>query len=140
PLKEQVEKIRAVRAAVDAAGIPLVINARTDILLAKHGDSATRFERSLERLNAYHAAGADCLFAPGISDAQTIERLASALKGPLNILAHIGTPSLRDLKRLGVKRVSFGSGPSRVALGSLRRIVREIRDNGTYKALETEAV
>jgi 2-methylisocitrate lyase-like PEP mutase family enzyme len=140
PLNQQIEKIRAIRAAVDAAGIPLVINARTDILLEKHGDSATRFERSLERLNAYYAAGADCLFAPGISDPQTIERMASTVKGPLNILATIGTPSLRDLKRMGVKRVSFGSGPSRVALGALRRIARDIRDNGTFKALETEAV
>ena len=58
PLTEQLGKIRAVKAAADASGIPLVLNARTDIFLAKHGDESTRFDRAVERLNAFHDAGA----------------------------------------------------------------------------------
>jgi 2-methylisocitrate lyase-like PEP mutase family enzyme len=140
PLDEQLAAIRAVKAAAGASGIPLVLNARTDIFLAKHGDESTRFDRAVERLNAFHEAGADCLFAPGVADAKTIGRLTSAVKGPLNILATIGTPSIPELKRLGVRRVSLGSGTQRVTLGTLRRFARQIRDEGTLTPLETEAV
>jgi 2-methylisocitrate lyase-like PEP mutase family enzyme len=135
PLPEQLEKIRAVKAAG-----PIFLNARTDIYLANHGDESTRFERTVNRLNAFHEAGADCLFAPGIADAETIGKLAAALEGPLNILATVGTPSIPELKRLGVRRVSLGSGTQRVTLGSLQRFVRQIRDEGKLTALATDAV
>lgn len=140
PLPRQLETIRNIVAAAKASGVPLVLNARTDIFLAKLGDEATRFDRAVERLNAFHAAGADCLFAPGVTDAETIGRLAAAVKGPLNILAGIGTPTIPELKRLGVRRLSTGSGTSRVALGALRRFVRQMRDDGTLTPLATEAV
>jgi 2-methylisocitrate lyase-like PEP mutase family enzyme len=140
PLGEQIATIRAVRAAGDAAGVPLAINARTDIFLANHGDPATRFQRTLDRLNAFHDAGADCLFVPGVTDAETIGRLAAAVRGPLNILASAGSPSIGEMKKLGVRRVSLGSGPSRVALGALQRLVTTLRDEGTFAPLETEAV
>jgi 2-methylisocitrate lyase-like PEP mutase family enzyme len=140
PLDRQLESIRAVRAAGDSAGVPIVLNARTDIFLAKIGDPSTRFERAVERLNAYRAAGADCLFAPGVIDMLTIMRLVSSVDGPLNILATVGSPSISELQRAGVRRVSFGSGPSRVALGNFRRFVRALRADGIMKPLETEAI
>ncbi|HVV45136.1 MAG TPA: isocitrate lyase/phosphoenolpyruvate mutase family protein [Bryobacteraceae bacterium] len=139
-LPQQLESIRAVKKVVDQAGMPFVLNARTDIFLAKHGEESTRFDRAVERLNAFREAGADCLFAPGVADAETIGRLVKAVQGPLNILVTIGTPPLAGLKRLGVKRVSTGSGPSRVALGALRRFARQVRDEGSWKPLEAEAV
>ncbi len=140
PLPQQLETIRKVIAAAKGAGVPLVLNARTDIYLAKHGDESTRFDRAVERLNAFREAGADCLFAPGVTDRETIGRLASALKGPLNILAGIGMPTIPELKKLGVRRLSVGSGTSRVALGALRRFARQIRDEGTLTPLATEAI
>jgi 2-methylisocitrate lyase-like PEP mutase family enzyme len=140
PLEEQLEKIREVKNAIEASGVPIVLNARTDIFLAKHGDEATRFERAVERLNAYHEAGADCLFAPGVADAATIGRLTATLKGPLNILATVGTPPVPELQRLGVKRLSLGSGTHRVVLGALRRFARRIRDEGTLTPLATDAI
>jgi 2-methylisocitrate lyase-like PEP mutase family enzyme len=140
PLAEQMDKIRAIKRATEAAGIPFVLNARTDIFLAKHGDESTRLERAVDRLNAFHEAGADCLFAPGVADSKTIERLVTELKGPLNILATIGTPSVPELKRLGVRRLSLGSGSQRVALGALQRLARRIRDEGTLTPLATDAV
>ena len=139
PLPEQLEKIRAIRTAVQA--LPgFVLNARTDIFLAKHGDETTRVDRAVERLNAYRDAGADCLFAPGVADAETIGRLTKAVKGPLNILATIGTPPVAELQRLGVRRVSLGSGPSRVSMGALQRFARKLRDEGSFEPLATEAV
>jgi 2-methylisocitrate lyase-like PEP mutase family enzyme len=136
PLTEQVDRIRAVK----ASGFPLVLNARTDIFLAKHGAEATRFDRAVERLNAFYDAGADCLFAPGVTDAETIGRLVGAVKGPLNILAGIGTPSISELQRLGVRRLSLGSGTHRVTLGTLQRFARRIRDEGTLTQLASDAV
>jgi 2-methylisocitrate lyase-like PEP mutase family enzyme len=139
PLDQQLETIRAVRAVCAGEGVPLVINARTDIFLAKHGDEVTRFDRAAERLNAFHEAGADSLFAPGLYDAPSISRMAAAVNGPLNVLVTAGSPSIAELKALGVRRVSIGSGPSRIALGSLQRFLRTLRDEGTFPALATEA-
>lgn len=139
-IEEQTKIIAAVREAARGAGVNLVINARTDIYLAQNGDESTRFERTVERLNAYRAAGADCLFAPGVKDGDTIGRLVKALNGPLNVLAVPGSPSIVEMKNLGVARVSFGGGPSRLALGAVRRFMRELRAYGTFGTLANEAI
>jgi 2-methylisocitrate lyase-like PEP mutase family enzyme len=140
PLSTQVETIRTIRSVTSREGVPMVINARTDIFLAKHGDPATRFDRAVERLNAFHTAGADCLFAPGVHDPETIGRLAQAVQGPLNVLAGAGSPSIPQMKALGVRRVSLGSGPSRVALGGFRRFLNTLQSEGTFEGLANEAI
>jgi len=128
--------VRAVRDAVPG----MVINARTDIFLNAIGEEATRFDRAVERLNTYRDAGADCLFAPGVRDRDTIARLVGAVRGPLNILAVAGSPPLADLEKLGVARVSVGSGPMRATLGLVDRIARELHDHGTYSAMTDGAI
>ena len=131
-LSLQIEKIKALKEAAASLGVNLVLNARTDIYLAGVGEPATRLKRTVERLNAYRQAGADCLFAPGVKDRETIASLAKEVNGPLNILAVAGTPPLAELERLGVARVSCGSGPMRATLGLLRRIVKQLREEGSY--------
>ncbi len=79
----QLAKIRAIRQVAAATNVPLVINARTDIYWLGIGDANDRFTATIERLRAYRAAGADCLFVPGVTDAETIGRLARAIDGPL---------------------------------------------------------
>ncbi len=135
-LAPQIAAIRGIRAAFPH----MVINARTDILLNAIGEEATRFDRAVERLNAYAEAGADCLFAPGVRDRETIRRLAKAVRGPLNILATVGSPDLAEMKALGVARVSVGSGPMRATLGLVDRIAKELRDRGTYTAMVDGAI
>jgi 2-methylisocitrate lyase-like PEP mutase family enzyme len=130
-----VEKVQAVRHAADAAGIPLVINARTDVYLRQLGDPAGRFDEAVRRSNAYRKAGADCLFVPGVRDAATIGRLTGAIDGPVNILAVPGAPPVAELQRLGVRRVSVGSGAMRATLALAARIARELLDAGTYTSL-----
>ena len=98
-LPQQLDRIRAVRAA---SGM-LVINARTDIFLASHGDAATRFDRAVERLNAFLEAGADCAFAPGVEDAESIARLVQSVRGPVNILAGPSTPALSQYPPRGAR-------------------------------------
>ncbi len=97
----QAEKIRTIREVSASLGVSLVINARTDIYLMPIGPEAMRFERTVERLRAYRAAGADCLFAPGVSDRELIEKLVKAVAAPLNILITPGCPSISELQKLG---------------------------------------
>jgi 2-methylisocitrate lyase-like PEP mutase family enzyme len=131
----QMEKIRTIRKVSASLGVPLVINARTDIYLMPIGPAETRFERTVERLRAYREAGADCVFAPGIKDAETIAKLVKAVDAPLNILVTMGTPSLKALEKIGVARASIGSGTMRAAMGALRRVGKELLETGTYTSL-----
>jgi 2-methylisocitrate lyase-like PEP mutase family enzyme len=135
----QREKIRSIRDASRAAGVPLVLNARTDIYLMAIGPAETRFERTVERLTAYRDAGADCLFAPGLSDGETIGKLVKELGAPLNILTG-GCPPLGELEKLGVARASTGSGVMSATLGLVRRIGKELMERGTYSALQEGAI
>lgn len=139
-LSLQLEKIRAIGETAASLGVPLVLNARTDVYLMPIGPAETRFERTVERLRAYRKAGADCLFAPGIQDAETIAKLVKALEAPLNILVTSGSPPLRELERMGVARASTGSALMRATLGAVRRIGKELMEAGTYSSLLGGAV
>jgi 2-methylisocitrate lyase-like PEP mutase family enzyme len=134
-LAAQVRLIAQVRAASE-----IVINARTDVYLFAVGNEATRFERTVERLNAYRKAGADSLFAPGVRDPETIGRLAKAVNGPLNILATAGVPNMAELERLGVRRVSIGSGAMRASMGLTQRIAKELKEHGTFASMTDGAM
>jgi 2-methylisocitrate lyase-like PEP mutase family enzyme len=134
--EEHAAKVRAVREVGEAAGVPIVINARTDVYLAQVGLPESRFDESLRRGRLYREAGADCIFVPGLRDPATIGRLVRELGCPVNILAGPGSPSIPELEKIGVARVSFGSSPHRATLGLLRRMAHEIRQKGTYSSLE----
>jgi 2-methylisocitrate lyase-like PEP mutase family enzyme len=135
PLALQVEKIRCMCETAASLGVPLVLNARTDIYLMPIGEAATRFDRTVERLRAYHQAGADCLYPPGISDREIITKLVAALKAPINILLSPGCPSLPELEKMGVARASAGSTVMRTAMGVVRKVAQELKEKGTYDAL-----
>lgn len=138
-LQLAVEKIKAARVAAAQLRVPMVVNARTDVYLLPGGDPQAQYSEALRRLIAYRDAGADCVFAPGLKDVETIGRLVGDLQCPLNILAVPGTPPIPELEKLGVARVSLGSGPMRATLGLLRRLAEELKTAGTYNALD-EAV
>ena len=126
-----VERIRAGRAAADATGVAMVINARTDGFL-RGGKGADVFDEAVRRANAFREAGADCLFVPGVRDAETIGALAEAIDGPLNILAGAPSPPLAEMKALGVARVSIGGLLSLAAATLVRRAAEELKESGTY--------
>jgi len=134
-LELAVEKIKAAREAAVQMHAQIVINARTDMYLLPGGNPDADYSEALRRLVAFREAGADCVFAPGLKDAQTIGRLVKAVACPLNILAVPGTPSIPELEKLGVARVSVGSGPMRATLGLLRRVAEELKTSGTYSAM-----
>jgi 2-methylisocitrate lyase-like PEP mutase family enzyme len=134
------ERIRAVRAAAAEAGVPIVINARTDVFLRAVGEPTGRFEEAVRRANAYRKAGADCLFVPGVHERDLIARLAAAIDGPINVLAVGATPPVAELERLGVARVSIGGGPARAALTAVRKIAMELLERGTYEAFTKDVI
>ncbi len=136
----QAEKIRTIRETSASLGVPLVVNARTDIYLMPIGPEATRFERTAERLRAYGASGADCVFAPGVSERGLIEKLVKAVAAPLNVLVTSGCPPIPDLEKLGVRRASIGSGVMRSTLGLVRRIGKELLEKGTYSSVFEGAI
>jgi 2-methylisocitrate lyase-like PEP mutase family enzyme len=134
--ERQAERIQAARAAAQAAGVDLVINARTDVYLFQAVPPDARFDETVRRAKLYLAAGADCLFVPGVIDADTIGALVKAIDGPVNIMAGPGAPSTKQLGQLGVARVSVGPAITLAALGVTHRAAREMLERGTYGGLE----
>jgi 2-methylisocitrate lyase-like PEP mutase family enzyme len=130
------ERIAAARAAANAAGIPLVINARTDVYFDRAGAPEALFEAAATRANAYLGAGADSAFVIAVNDAAAIDRLAAAIAGPLNIVAGSGGFDVAGLAALGVKRISLATGLARAAFGAYSRALEELRDGGTLSFLE----
>jgi 2-methylisocitrate lyase-like PEP mutase family enzyme len=145
PLAEQVERIKAARRAADAQKIHLVINARTDAYWQAGVSPEEALRNTLERGKAYLESGADCIFIPGLRNPEHIRQVIEHWRGvnpqaPVNILAGPDVPSIPELTKLGVKRVSYGSGPHRAAMGLLRRIADEAKSSGTFNALVGGAV
>jgi 2-methylisocitrate lyase-like PEP mutase family enzyme len=141
PMPEQIERIQAARRAASKLNIHLVINARVDAYWQSGVALDEALRNTLERAAAYLKAGGDCIFVPGLRNPDHIRTLISHIHGaPVNILAGPGVPPLPELAKLGVKRVSYGSGPHRAAMGLLRRIAEEARTTGTYNALTEGAV
>ena len=118
----QVARIKAVRAAADAAGVPLHINARTDLFLkAEKGvDHKTLEAASLERAAAYAEAGADSYFVPGLTDPEQIARLCAAVALPVNVMS-LGKAltAVPEVAAMGAARLSFGPGPYALAMRAL---------------------
>jgi 2-methylisocitrate lyase-like PEP mutase family enzyme len=134
-LSSQVEKIRAVKEAALKTGVLLVLNARTDVYLKEVGAPGSRYDETIRRLVAYRDAGADCVFVPGLRDTETIGRLVRDVQCPVNILGGPGSPSVPELEKLGVARVTVGSSAMRATLGLVRRIAEELKSSGTYATL-----
>jgi len=140
PTIEQADRIAAAREAATTAGVPLFINARTDTYLRAVGDPAARLGATLDRAEAYLAAGADGIFVPGVADPDTIAALAAGIDAPLNIMAGPGSPAVSELTKLGVTRVSLGASIALSAYAHARRGIREVLATGTYESLGSDGL
>jgi 2-methylisocitrate lyase-like PEP mutase family enzyme len=139
-LSQEVEEIHAIREVGAGAGVPLVINARTDTFWQGKEEKAKRFAEAVRRCRAYREAGADCLFVPGLSDAETIGAFVREIGAPLNVLAGTGAPNLEELSRLGVRRLSFGSSLGRAAYGHFRKLLFLVAEGTDFESILTGAV
>ena len=122
--------VAAARAAGDAAGIPLVINARTDVYLTGAVPEEERLVATLERGAAYLEAGADCVFVPGVRDLDTLETLAREMGGPISVLGGAGGPTLAELARIGRRPGGLRPGPLGVAMAALSRAAETLLAGG----------
>jgi 2-methylisocitrate lyase-like PEP mutase family enzyme len=137
-----VEKLKAVREMSHRQGIHLVVNARTDTFLIYGLNPQDRIRETIRRANAYREGGADCIFVPDVGDldSDTISLLTKEIDAPLNIIAGANTPPLAKLEEIGVARVSLGPRPMRAALAFLRKIAKELMQEGTYDLMTGDAL
>ncbi len=125
-----VERVQAAAEAARALPFAFTLTARAENYLAGRRDLGD----TIERLQAYQAAGADVLYAPGLTSKDDIAAAVRAVNRPVNVVMGLAgaTWSLTELSAIGVRRVSVGSALSRAALGAFLRAAREMREHGTF--------
>lgn len=125
-----VERVQAAVEAARALPFPFTLTARAENLIRGVND----LDDTIERLQAYEAAGADVLYAPGLNDVETISKVTSAISKPLNALASPGNTqlSLADYKAAGAQRVSIGGALARVAAAAFLAGAKEMAEHGTF--------
>jgi 2-methylisocitrate lyase-like PEP mutase family enzyme len=136
PVADAVARIRAAREAANVAGVPIVINARTDLYIKNVGDEESRFEESVARGRAYLAAGADCFYPIALRDPPTMARLARTLAAPININVRAGSPSVAELEALGVRRASTATALPLLAMGVVRQALEQLRATRRLDAID----
>lgn len=128
-------KIEAIRNAVSRAGADLFVNARSDVFLAGLVEKSKQVEESIARGNVYARAGADGFFLPGIVQARDIEAVFNGVPLPLNAMAWPGLADATQLGKLGVRRLSAGSGISQVSWGKAATLARDFLESGRSEPL-----
>lgn len=127
-----VERIKAARKAIDDSGTPVILTARCEAWLAGDADPLST---SLERLVAFADAGADCLYAPGVTDLEEISAIVDAVAPkPVNVLVSTNNcnVTVAQLAALGVRRISVGGALARAAWGGFIAAAKEIQNGGTF--------
>ena len=126
-----VERVTAAAEAARSLPFPFVLVARAENLLHGRMD----LDDTIKRLQAFDKAGADALFAPGLTKAQDIKTVCASVRKPVNVIMGFlsSSFSVAELAALGVKRISVGSALSRTALAAFMRGAQEIREQGTFR-------
>ena len=122
------DRVRAAAEAAHGGATKLVLTGRAENYLRGNPDLAD----TIERLQAYQEAGADVLFAPGVTDFAELRTLIAAVDRPVNVLPGADTAPVAELTTIGVKRISVGGGFYWVATAAVIAAATELRDHGTY--------
>jgi 2-methylisocitrate lyase-like PEP mutase family enzyme len=130
PIEEAVTRMRAARAAIDESRTGALLVGRAENFIVNRPD----LEDTIKRLKAYSAAGADCLYAPGVRTREQITAVVNAVKPkPINLLIGFATEfTLQDIAAMGVRRVSVGGALARSAWAGFLRTARGIADQGSF--------
>ena len=123
-----VERIRAARAAIDATGSQVILVARTERLLIDNKDVKT----AIDKLVAFAAAGADCVYAPGVTKADVAAMVRAVAPVPVNMLMSRPGTTVRELADLGVRRISVGGALARVAWTAMLAAAKDLH-NGSFE-------
>lgn len=130
--EEMAERIRTTRATADAFGVPLFINARTDVYFGGSGD----FDEAIHRASVYTDAGANGIFLPGVYDLDLLRKLTAAIALPVNVMAGPRAAPIADLAAAGVRRASIGTRLLLSAYAHIEKAARELLEQGTYTNYE----
>ena len=129
----QCARIRAIREMADQEGVPLVINARTDVYLPRiSGTEAEKFDRALLRATAYLEAGADCFYPILLGDLKTLEGIHEAIRAPINVLAPACRATLGELEDAGIARISLGPALFWASQTAMRKVAVELQSYGSF--------
>jgi 2-methylisocitrate lyase-like PEP mutase family enzyme len=131
-MKDQCERIQAIRAMADRAGIPLFLNARTDLFLKASAEThnENHLKAAMERARAYADSGASGFFAAGLRRPEFIEKLCKASPLPVNILMFPDTFTNQQLAEMGVARISYGPFPYRQMIATFKDTARRVLSRG----------
>jgi len=130
-----VKKIEKARKAAESAGVNLFINARTDVYLAEIGSPESRVGETIDRAARYRDAGADGIFVPGLCEPSAIKAIVSEVKMPVNVMAYPGLPPAKELKKLGVKRLSSGTGIPQMIWSRVAELAKVFLATGDSKPM-----
>jgi len=130
-----VSKIRALKQAAKSRDADIFINARCDVYLQNLVPDDRKLEEMIRRGKLYRDAGADSLFAPGMSEPAQIREVVQAIDLPVNILIMKTVPPIAEIKALGVRRVSAGALMGRAAYGAAHRATKKLLSEGKYDAI-----
>jgi len=126
-----VARVRAAREAIDAAGGDVLLTGRSEGFIHGRPD----MDETVRRLQAYAAAGADCLYAPGIKTREQIEAVVKAVAPkPVNLLMSAAGLTVQEIADMGVRRISVGGTLARVAIHAFLKSAREIAEQGTFES------
>src|SRR6266850_3449607 len=129
------KKIEKARQAAERSGVDVFINARTDVYLAEIGAPENRVGETIERAARYRDAGADGIFVPGLSEASDIKAIAPEIKMPLNVMAVPDLAPAKELKALGVRRLSSGTGIPQTIWSRVAELAKGFLATGSSKPM-----
>lgn len=128
-----VERVRAARRAIDETGTGVLLTGRSEGFVAGRPD----LEETIRRLKAYAEAGADCLYAPGLTTAEQVSAVvAAAYEKPVNLLANKPFVTVAEAASLGVRRISVGGTLARTAWRGFLEAAQEIAETGTFSSFD----
>jgi len=141
PLEQARRRIELVRKTSEQSGVPLFINARTDVYLRGRGMDTpdSKMEESMKRGLAYKEAGADCFYPITMNRAEDIQKTVETLQMPINILLMDGIPTLKTLTEMGVARLSLGPGFLKVGIRAMKNAAMKLQNlEGVSEIIENE--
>ena len=140
-VEEQCARIEAVRRTAVKEGIPLVINARSDVFVGRvPGSHEDKVAEMIERARAYLRAGADCIYPIVLGDMDALKAIYAAIQAPINVYATKGTPPMKALEAAGISRLSLGPWFLKASLTTMKRVAEALKDYGSYDVFTKDAI
>ena len=122
-------------------GVPLFINARTDVFWPRvPGTPEEKLEEAIRRARAYLEAGGDCFYPILLGDLETLKRIYEAIKAPINVLAPTSKATLEELEEAGIARVSLGPALMWAALTTMRNIAVGLQNYGSFEPFTRDMI